>query len=82
MCHYCKVDQTVFSFCWVVSPSCCVCEGMWVICYVCNLVVIVFMDVSRVWGSYSLLCKMFLIVLYSHCLSVSCREYEMRRWER
>ena len=64
---YVKVEQIVFSFCWVVSPSCCVCEGVWVICCVCNLV-IVFMDVSRVWGSYSLLCKMFLVVSFSRCL--------------
>ena len=56
-----------FSLLLVVSPLCCVCEGVWVICCVCNLV-IVFMDVSRVWGSYSLLCKMFLVVSFSRCL--------------
>ena len=38
--------------------SCCVCDGVWVICCVCNLVVMFLWmwDVSRVWGSYSLLC--------------------------
>ena len=48
--------------------------------FVVFVVVTVCMNLSRVWGLYLLLYKMHLIVLYSCCLSVSCRGYEMRWW--